>query len=631
MSILSSNKTKQFTRGGQIVFHNLRMLLQINKAIWNGYLIGLVVIFCFSMLLIVPKENLVNARCWGLAKIDPALSAFNIGSQKLKCVYRNKDIVISPKYFLKLSPLINSARETTRYLKYAALITAALGGLALYIIGKWLTFQGKKQEEDKYIRGSKLDNPEKVAKMLKKDRVASDIKIDKIPLAKDSETRSILVHGRTGSGKTQLICKLMDNIRRRGDRAIIYDMSGIYTSLFYRDYEDKLLNPFDVRSENWDLWEEAATESDFKNFAEHIVTEKANSHSDPFWTNATRQVLTSAAFKMRGQNERSIKSLLDLLLISDLGVLHEYLKDTPAAQIMCDEAGRTAGSIRTIINTYLPSLIPLINLTERNKDKFSVQKWMLDSTSDLFITSRADKHSSIQSLIELWLSTSMMNLLSLSPSAGRRLWFILDELPSLHHLKKLSYTMNMARKYGGCFVIGMQGISQIEGIYGISEAKSLLNATATKFFFGVDDDASAETVSRLLGKQERAESQETYSYGANTIRDGITIASQTVRSNIVEPSELLGLEALECYVRLPLSYPAFKLKLQYEDRTRIAPELVEIDTNLSSASPEHFKLASCKLSSEMAELSPSLFVEENDKELKLIDKSKNLFRKLEIW
>jgi len=48
----------------------------------------------------------------------------------------------------------------------------------------------------------------------------SDITIDGMPLIAGTETKHILVHGSTGSGKTQLISKLLDNIRRRGDRSI---------------------------------------------------------------------------------------------------------------------------------------------------------------------------------------------------------------------------------------------------------------------------------------------------------------------------------------------------------------------------------------------------------------------------
>jgi len=64
-----------------------------------------------------------------------------------------------------------------------------------------------------------------------------------------------LLAGTTGSGKTVAIENLLDGITARGDRAIICDPNGGYLSAFARD-GDRLLNPFDTRSERWCVFNE---------------------------------------------------------------------------------------------------------------------------------------------------------------------------------------------------------------------------------------------------------------------------------------------------------------------------------------------------------------------------------------
>jgi Type IV secretion-system coupling protein DNA-binding domain. len=115
----------------------------------------------------------------------------------------------------------------------------------------------------------------------------------------------------------------------------LYDKGGVYTSTFYRDNQDKILNPFDARCENWDLWYEARTATDFENMAESLIP--MHGETDPFWVNAARTIFGSAAFTMQDKNNRSIKELLKVLLMSELKDLHSFLANTEAATLTSDK------------------------------------------------------------------------------------------------------------------------------------------------------------------------------------------------------------------------------------------------------------------------------------------------------
>ncbi len=59
------------------------------------------------------------------------------------------------------------------------------------------------------------------------------------------------------------------------------------------------------------------------------------------------------------------------------------------------------------------------------------------------------------------------------------------------------------------------------------------------------------------------EVREGISYGANTIRDGVSIQRIEVQKPVVPASEIQRLNDLTCYVRLPGSYPITLLHMPY--------------------------------------------------------------------
>ncbi|MBI3530559.1 MAG: type IV secretion system DNA-binding domain-containing protein, partial [Betaproteobacteria bacterium] len=74
--------------------------------------------------------------------------------------------------------------------------------------------------------------------LAKASRVAYDFTLAGVPIFRETETDHILVCGAPGSGKGVAIKELLDQIRARGDRAILYDPSGEYVQVYYRHGKD---------------------------------------------------------------------------------------------------------------------------------------------------------------------------------------------------------------------------------------------------------------------------------------------------------------------------------------------------------------------------------------------------------
>ena len=574
----NTDKTKQFTRGGQITFHNLRMLLQVNKTLWNMYLPALIGLIILSVYIVTPKDVWWSAWYWCLAQLNSILVLLDIKMRHFLVPYHGKVYRISPNTYLSYRLFVRNAEAIVPYLKIGATVGFILSLGVFYALVRWLISQGEKQTANQFIRGSRLDTPKNVAKQIKKEKMASDIVIDDMPMIANSETKHFLIHGSTGSGKTQLISKLLDCLRRRGDRVFLYDKGGVYTSTFYQPNQDKILNPFDARCENWSLWSEARTATDFENMAESLIP--MHGETEPFWVNAARTIFGSAAFTMQDDSDRSIKKLLKILLTSELNDLHNYLSGTEAATLTSDKIEKTAISIRSVITTYLKSLRFLIGVEQNSKkSKFSIRDWICNDQDDgwLFLSSNAAQHASLKPLLSMWFSMATITLLALPEKRNRRLWFVCDELPSLHKLPQLPESIAEARKYGGCFVLGMQSYAQLEKVYGKSTGREIFDLMNTAFFFRSPSPDMAELVSRALGSQEIEDMRENYSYGANTIRDGISIGTQRMINQIVTPSEIMELEEMRCYLRLAAPYPITLLKLILNKRSQLVESFIPSD------------------------------------------------------
>jgi type IV secretory pathway TraG/TraD family ATPase VirD4 len=301
---------------------------------------------------------------------------------------------------------------------------------------------------------------------------------------------------------------------------------------------------------------------------------------DPFWVQAARTIFASTAYKMRADRDRSTERLLELMLNDKLESLGRYLEGTESAALVSEKIEKTAISIKSVLAAYIKSLRFLEQLDAQGEDGqplrqcFSIRDWVKDDTQRgfLFLSSHAQQHASLRPLLSMWLTMACTAMLANKPDPNRRLWVIIDEAPSLHKIPELLDTIAEVRKFGGCFVIGMQSIAQLRQVYGEHGAKALFDLLNTRLFFRAPSFAMAKLASEELGEQEVDISREQYSYGANTIRDGISLGHQTTTRPVVSASEIMQLDDLQCWLRTPGDYPITKLTLRFDPiKARHAP------------------------------------------------------------
>lgn len=567
------NKLKEFTRGGQTTIHAWRMAFQAYKAVVHFTLILSVVTYIFFFIYLseeyqryLVKEYLINdfwISCHTkhyyqriqIKAIDGRVGTITAGN-----------FVNNPETLLAVKSIKQVAKQ--------ALITTIISyGLIFGLVALIFITRSKKISNSIIIRGARLVEPHNLKELIIKENMGSSLKLGGVPLIANSETQHILLEGTTGAGKSVALTELMDQVRDQHQKAIVYDSDGGFIARYYRAGKDLILNPLDKRSPYWNIWQECEDQADFEAFAGSLMPEHLTG-SDPFWIKSARLILATAAFRIR-KDKPTTKKLLASLLTESLDDLKQQLKNTVAETLMSDKIEKTALSIKATLATYCKALGYLPDESQASKI-FSIRNWIRDPNQKgwLFIATNKEKAPAIRSLISAWLDLAVRSILSLEKDVNRRIWFFMDELPSLYELPSLKEVLAEGRKYGACFVATIQDLHQLRTIYGREATEALLACFNTTVCFRTGSVESAKWAEHYFGCQEVLEMREGFSYGANDMRDGVNLNQERRKSPVIISDEFKNLNNLEAYLKLPGNFPITKLKFNYQEKPDIADSLV---------------------------------------------------------
>ena len=131
-----------------------------------------------------------------------------------------------------------------------------------------------------------------------------------------------------------------------------------------------------------------------------------------------------------------------------------------------------------------------------------------------------------------------------------------------------------SRQFGGCFVLGVQVISALRDLYGRNGAETISGLCGTRVVLAAPDRDTAQWSADSLGRAEIEEVAEGFSYGANTIRDGVSLTPKRELRALALASEIMRLENLHGYLRFPGPLPVATIALDYVKRGQAAERFV---------------------------------------------------------
>lgn len=596
---MSSFDARNVTQGGQVFKYMIAMFIQIMNVVSYWSLI-LAILVSTAYLAIVTKWEQAKHGAMFLYVKHIAVKLPNFNQDIMHKLYEfdwtdkqgvvhhlsyTYEKLLNDKYF----QMVGRALQLDLFWSLGVFIAVFFG--VMMIAFGYLGRKGKAQRKNDIVGGRYLaKSVAEVNRLLKSRNELSPFKIGDLHIVLNSEVQNIAVHGTLGTGKSTTFNDFLTMGRKFNQRAIIYDKGCTFITMFYREGKDIILNPMDARCPNWDLWEECQDKIDLENFAIPLLPETKG--GDPFWVLSARNLFVSTAEAMRKDEERSIRKLLNILLNIPLSELREYVKEQDAASLVEGSIEKTAITIRAVLGAYARALRVCQGLDEKEGEKFSLSRWVRsDNDAWIFLSSDGRVHETVKPLITAWLNVAMQNVLALTPDPlyKRRIWTIIDELNSLHKLPMLLEYMSEARKFGGVTMLGLQSFAQIEENYGEKAARAIWDLVNTVAYFRAPSGAVSEWVQNELGEIQHLKFKDQYSYGADSIRDGVNFTKEDTRENIVSYSNIQTLNDLECYVSLRGNVPIVKVKLERKSYPLIAEGKFERDMS-SVFNPEQDKL-----------------------------------------
>ncbi len=379
----------------------------------------------------------------------------------------------------------------------------------------------------------------------------------RVPQARESS--HFLIMGDTGAGKSALIREMLLQIQDRGETAIVYDPEREYTPQFFDPSRgDVILNPLDARAPYWTPGDEARNEPEALTLAASLFPDRPNEQR--FFTHGPREIFAHmVTFKPTPHQLAE--------WMSHDEEIDRRVRGTELASLIAETAPAQREGVMAELKMVAKALklLPKENETKR---RWSTVQWSSQRQGWIFLTSTKTTRERLLPLTSLWLDLLVLRLMDealiIDQATLKTVWFILDELASLQKLPQLHAAITQNRKSNNPVVLGFQGRSQLEVLYG-HEAEAMLSQPATKIFLRTSEPRAARWISEAIGEVEIEQMRE--SHGSEQFpRDHKSKNHQLERrvEPLVMASEIMGLPDRCGFMKsgnlvVPLSFPYLRL------------------------------------------------------------------------
>jgi len=436
----------------------------------------------------------------------------------------------------------------------------------------WVTYRDRKTErerkEGRIIRGPTLVTPSQFNRSKSSDGIGFETtewtsgfgpllrrksKVGIVRIPRHEENSHFVLAGDSGTGKSSLMRQILTQVRERGETAVVYDPALEFTPQFFDPATDVLLNPTDQRMPFWTPSDEVQYPAEALALAGSLFPDKP--HENTFFTESARKIFAHLL--------RYRPTPQDLTAwMKDMNEVDRRIAGTELEAMVPVSAAGQRAAVQGTFN-QAAAAFQLLPKESEAKGRWSAAAWAKERKGWLFLPSTPTQRESLRPLLSMWLDSLILRLMELGQKGVRPVWFILDELASLQQLPQLPTVITESRKANVCLVLGFQGRSQLEALYGL-QAEAMLSQPMTKIFLRTSEPHAAEWISKSIGDVEvmRLEQSQTQGFPVvlNPSQSSRTFSWQRRTEPLVMASTIGGLKNLTGYLKsqdfvVPISFP----------------------------------------------------------------------------
>jgi len=411
-----------------------------------------------------------------------------------------------------------------------------------------------------------VEQPRKTDRIIRRSHQQSMLRIPR-----SEESSHFLIMGDSGTGKSSLIRQLLIQIRIRGEGAVVYDPALEFLPQFFNPVSDTILNPTDSRMPFWTPSDEVQYPAESAAIADSLFPDRPRDNN--FFTEAARKIFAHLLRYRPTPQELTH-------WMKNMDEVDQRVAETELEAMIQKSARAQRAAVQATFN-QAAAAFQLLPSEREAQGRWSAAHWSKERHGWIFIPTLPVLRESLRPLLSMWLDCLILRLMDANGRTNSRIWFILDELSSLQRLPQLPSAITESRKSNVCFVIGFQGRSQFEAIYGV-QSEAMLSQPMTKLFLRTSEPSAADWTSRSIGEVEvlRLEAAKTSTLSLfSAPRQATSTHVRRYNERLVMSSTIAGLDDLAGYLKsknfvVPMSFPYLKPELRHPAfLPRALPEL----------------------------------------------------------
>ncbi|KPA11605.1 conjugal transfer protein TraD [Candidatus Magnetomorum sp. HK-1] len=437
-------------------------------------------------------------------------------------IYENSNLSSFAQYYL-IQMLINFGCCAIIYLTFPFLLV-------------WARKRSRKLSHKRYLSGANLTSSKKFKKIVRKKKDKVSIPCGKIKIPERVESKHCLMMGVTDSARSTFICQLINHLKKRNDKIIVYDSGGQYLSRFYNPETDFIFNPVDKRTIGWSLINEIDSKQDHDAITSCLLSDIKSPEMKEIAKSVYSGIFSSCIHNKKIKNSDIYK-----LVSGDFPSISQELKDVKEAtegyRHISDPSSRHAMSVFSIVSQYAKCF----EYMTYNDGPFRIKQWLKQPGGIIFVSTDLNSHDKLMPVLTLFLDLLCQRLLALPEQLKHPVYYILDDFVSLKRKNYLLRMLLASASKGGRVFLGCQDFDQIDNLYTRDARHLMVNNCGNHLFFRVTNPLSAKICSEIIGETEFFESGRTLT--------GTSPQMQKKREPLVFPTDIMNMGINQALVR----------------------------------------------------------------------------------